>query len=301
MSGRGRRGGDVHEGLPAGVGEVDGDAVALHLPHHHPSELAETGVVAFEASGAEQVLLVVGELADAQAELFPQQQRFRAGADEGGVLREQDVRELALGLGAADGVGRVGETERRLVVDDLEELLDARERLGGVLVGHRDGQADGGEAGAIGAIGAAQQVLHARVDDDGLAVEAGGARARRHAASAYATRRVEQPRPGVRPRPDPGCIVTATRVPPRGAGGIDVQPVQDRRTVAVRGPAGPGTSPRPVGRGQHHRTHRRRDRRRAARRGHHRDQPGQRRHLQSRRPTRPATTPSRRCWSAPTW
>ena len=58
----------------------------------------------------------------------------------------------------------------------VEELLDARERLGRVLVGHRDGQADGGEAGAIGAIGAAQQVLHARVDDDGLAVEAGGAR-----------------------------------------------------------------------------------------------------------------------------
>ena len=200
----GRRGGDVHEGLPAGVGEVDGDAVALHLPHHHPPELAETGVVALEASGAEQVLFVVGELADAQAELLPQQQRFRAGTDEGGVLREQDVGELALGLGAADGVGRVGEAERRLGVDDLEELLDARERLGGVLVGHRDGQADGGEAGAIGAIGAAQQVLHARVDDDGLAVEAGGARAGRHAASAYATARGSGLVPASGPGPTPG-------------------------------------------------------------------------------------------------
>ena len=85
------------------------------------------------------------------------------------------MRELALGLGPADGVGRVGEAERRLVVDDVEELLDARIGLGRVLVGHRDGQSHRGEAGAIGPLGAAEQVLDARVDDNRLAVKARGA------------------------------------------------------------------------------------------------------------------------------
>ena len=65
MSGRVAAAAVVHEGAPAGVGQVDGDAVALHFAEHHPAELAEAGVVAFETARAEHVLLVVGELADA--------------------------------------------------------------------------------------------------------------------------------------------------------------------------------------------------------------------------------------------
>jgi hypothetical protein len=89
-------------------------SMKVYRPHHDPPQLAETGAEPLEASG--------------------------------GVLREQDVGELAFGLGAADAVGRVGETQRRLGVDDLEELLDAPRCPGGVLVGRRNGQADGGEA-----------------------------------------------------------------------------------------------------------------------------------------------------------
>ena len=107
--------------LPPGVGQVDGDAVALHLADHHPAELAEAAVVPLEAAVAEQVLLVVGELADPQAELLPEQQDRRVGADEVRVLRQQDVRQLALGLGAADGGGGVAQAEGGLVVDDLQE------------------------------------------------------------------------------------------------------------------------------------------------------------------------------------
>ena len=108
------------------------------------------------------------------------------------------ARRMAAGESARQKVGSAWMTSRN--------CWTRGKRLGGVLVGHRDGQADGGEAGAIGAIGAAQQVLHARVDDDGLAVEARGARAGWHAASAYATAARRGLVPASGPGPIRGCI-----------------------------------------------------------------------------------------------
>ena len=90
----------VLAGLGADVGEVAQDAEPVHLGQHVAAEVGEAAVALLVAAGADEVLGVVGELDDAQAELVEEREVVEAVLDAARVLPAEDDAGLALPLGA---------------------------------------------------------------------------------------------------------------------------------------------------------------------------------------------------------
>ena len=165
----------VLAGLGADVGEVAQDAEPVHLGQHVAAEVGEAAVALLVAAGADEVLGVVGELHDAQAQLMEEGEMVEAVLDAARVLPAQDDAGLALPLGALDVVGGVDLGDEVGVV--AQPGLPAREVAHGLgeVLPHAAGAVGGGDPAAAHVLehAAAEIGDVEAVDDDQLVVELG--------------------------------------------------------------------------------------------------------------------------------
>ena len=104
-----RRGGDgVQRGLAPRVGQVDQHAHPVHFIDALLAEAAQAGIVAHEGAGADETLLVVGQLHDLQPQTVEKGDIAQVLLKAEGALGAHDDRQLALGLGPQDVCGAGG-------------------------------------------------------------------------------------------------------------------------------------------------------------------------------------------------
>jgi len=86
----------------AGMAEVDHHAEAVHLADHLPAHIGEPGILALRMAGAEERLVVVGELQHPHAHLVQDLDEAEIVLDHRGVLEAEEDGGAPLGLGGGD-------------------------------------------------------------------------------------------------------------------------------------------------------------------------------------------------------
>ncbi len=153
--------------------KVDDHADAVHLAHHLAAEAGQAGIDRLVAAGAEQALVVVGELHEPDAELVEHLDQAQVVLDRRTVLEAEDDGGLAGGLGGEDvGGGAGGADEVAVPLETAVPIGDQLQGVAGVLpVG--EGDMDGGEAAGAQLLeqGAVPVAVLQPVDDDEAVVE----------------------------------------------------------------------------------------------------------------------------------
>src|SRR5262249_59199208 len=119
----------VLRGLGADMAQVAEDTDAVHLGDGLAPEIAEPAIDALVAAGADQVLRVVGELDDADAELLEEPDVAELILEGTDVLEAEHDPGLARVLRAADvGGGASGRDEVGVLAEEALPLRDVPHR-----------------------------------------------------------------------------------------------------------------------------------------------------------------------------
>ena len=120
----------VERGAIADMREVDQDARAVHLVHDLAAEARQAGVVGLVAASAEVVLVVVGELNDADAHVGEQLDEMDAAVEQRGVLEAEHDGDAPGGVGGFDVLA--GERDRHDVGVLAREIAPPRDGVHGL-------------------------------------------------------------------------------------------------------------------------------------------------------------------------
>jgi hypothetical protein len=161
----------LEAGPDADVAQVDHHADAIQLGDDLAAEEAEAGVVRLHAAVADEVPLVVGQLADPLAHHVEQLDQAEVVPEVGRILAADDRRDLPFGFRPLDVGGGARNDDLRIAAGDLVILLDVEDGVGHVLHRERHREVESGQAALAQAVVVPLQEERAAVDDDRALVE----------------------------------------------------------------------------------------------------------------------------------